>query len=118
MVYRWVYRADGTAGYTFVSEGARSLFGIDPAAALRDPTALVSLIHPEERPAFVAHARAAAAALGPFRWDGRVVLATGELRFVQVVARTLRLPDDSIVSDGLITDITALRVAAAIGTRV
>jgi two-component system cell cycle sensor histidine kinase/response regulator CckA len=112
VVYRWVYRADGTAGYTFVSEGARTLFGIDPEAALRDPSVLVSLIHPEESAAFVARAREAAATLGPFRWEGRVVLATGELRFVQVVARAQRLPDDSVVSDGLITDITALRVAA------
>jgi PAS domain S-box-containing protein len=111
VVYRWVYRADGTAGYTFVSEGARTLFGIEPEAALRDPTALLSLVHPDERAAFVAQSREAAATLGPFRWAGCVVLASGELRFVQVVARAHRLPDDSVVSDGLVTDITALHVA-------
>ena len=111
VVYQWVYRPDGTGGYTFVSEGARTLFGIDPEVALRTPTILIDLIHPDERPEFVARARAAAATLGPFRWEGPVVLPSGVVRDVQVVARAQRLPDGGAASDGLIIDITALKQA-------
>ncbi|HEX6533723.1 MAG TPA: PAS domain S-box protein [Gemmatimonadaceae bacterium] len=112
MVYQYAYRPDGTMGYTFVSEGARTIFGVAPEAALRDPAALIDLIHPDERPQFLTLARNAAEALGSFRWEGRVVLRSGEERFVQIAARDQRLSDGSIVSDGLVMDVTEPHRAA------
>lgn len=111
MVYQFVYRPDGTKGYTFVSEGARTMLGIAPEDALRDAAVLVDLIHPEDRPHFLTLARAAAATLAPFRWEGRVVLRSGEERFVQIEARDERLFDGSVVSDGLVMDVTELHRA-------
>ncbi len=112
MVYQWMYAANGTKGYTFVSEGVRRLFGVAPDAALANPGVLIDLIHPDEREEFVARAREAAAALSPIRWEGRVVLPTGEERFVQVSAHNSATADGSVLSDGLITDVTDLRDAA------
>jgi two-component system cell cycle sensor histidine kinase/response regulator CckA len=112
VVYQFVFRPDGTSGYTFVSEGARALFGVAPEAALADPAALIQLVHPDDLAEFRALARQTAATLGDFHWEGRVVLGTGEERFFQVAARDYRQPDGTIVSDGLMIDITALHRAA------
>jgi PAS domain S-box-containing protein len=112
MVYQWVYPPAGPGGYTYVSEGTRRLFGVAPEAALENPAVLIDLIHPEEREAFIARARASAATLAPFRWEGRVIIPSGEERFVQISAHNARASDGSILSDGLITDVTELRNAS------
>ena len=109
MVYQYAYRPDGTKGFTFVSEAARTIFGVEPEAALRDPEALLGLVHPDEIDELRQRAQAAAAAGGDFRWEGRVILATGEERFIDVVARDQRAADGSLLSDGLIVDVTERR---------
>jgi PAS domain S-box-containing protein len=112
MVYQFVYRADGSKEYTFVSEGVRTIFGVAPEDALRDPATLLDLVHPDDYPQFQALSLEAAATLGSFDWEGRVVLATGEERFIHVAARDQKLPDGSIASDGVVMDITELRQTA------
>ncbi|HEY0996103.1 MAG TPA: PAS domain S-box protein [Gemmatimonadaceae bacterium] len=112
LVYRWVYRPDGSGGYTFVSEGSRTVFGVAPEEAIADPGALLDLIHPHDRPGFLALARDAAETLAPLRWEGRVFRRGGEERFIQVAARAERLADGSVVSDGLVMDVTELHDAA------
>jgi PAS domain S-box-containing protein len=109
MVYQFAYRPDGTKGYTFVSEAARTIFGIDPEAALRDPEALLGLVHPEEVDELRRHARAVAEAGGEFRWEGRVILASGEERYIEVVARDQHAADGTLLSDGLVVDVTGRR---------
>jgi PAS domain S-box-containing protein len=109
MVYQFVYRPDGTKGYTFVSDGARDLFGIEPKRALEDSHALLRLVHPDDREGLRQKARAVALETGDFRWQGRIVLASGEVRFVEIVARDYRLADGSVLADGLVVDVTEHR---------
>jgi PAS domain S-box-containing protein len=109
MVYQFVYRPDGTHGYTYVSEGARALFGIEPEAALADSDALLRIVHPDDREQLRLQARSVALEAGDFRWEGRVVLASGEERCIEVAARDQRLADGSVVSDGLVVDVTERR---------
>ncbi|HET9683177.1 MAG TPA: PAS domain-containing protein, partial [Gemmatimonadaceae bacterium] len=112
MVYQFVYRPDGTKGYTFVSEGVRKLFGIDPEAVVHDSDVLLSIVHPDERDELRRKARAVALEGGEFRWEGRVILGSGEERFIEVVALDQRTADGSVLSDGLVVDVTERRRAA------
>jgi len=89
----------------------RRLFGIAPEDALADPQAFVRLIHPDDVEQFRTLARRFAATLGQFRWEGRVVLADGTERYVQIAARDYRRPDGTVVSDGLMMDVTELHEA-------
>jgi PAS domain S-box-containing protein len=109
VVYQFVYRLDGSKGFTFVSEGARRIFGVAPEAMLANPAALFGLVHPEDRHEFYATGTAAVAALAPWRWEGRAVLASGEERWVQVASRQERQTDGTILSNGLVMDVTDLR---------
>jgi two-component system, cell cycle sensor histidine kinase and response regulator CckA len=109
MVYQFVYKPDGGKVFTVVSEGVRELFGVEPEAALRDPAAIFSLVHPEDRASFQASGDASKAALVPWRWEGRAVLATGEVKWIQAVSRPTLMPDGSIVCPGVIVDVTERR---------
>ncbi|GLC26943.1 PAS domain S-box protein [Roseisolibacter agri] len=111
VVYQFVYRADGSRGYTLVSEGARTLFGVAPEDALADPEAFLRLVHPDEQAQFRAIGLQAVARREEFRWEGRVLLDTGEERFAQIAARNSGQPDGSVVCDGLIMDVTELHRA-------
>ncbi len=111
MVYQYVFPTDGPGFYSFVSEGARTMFGVAPEDAMRDPQALIGLIHADDYPHFSQLARVAMTEAGAFRWEGRVCLASGEVRYVQVVAQDQRRPDGTVLSDGLIVDVTEQRRA-------
>ncbi len=111
VVYQFVYRTDGSRGYTLVSEGARTLFGVAPEDALADPEVFLRLVHPDEQARFRAIGLQAVARREEFRWEGRVVLGTGEERFAQIAARNTGQPDGTVVCDGLIMDVTELHRA-------
>ena len=111
MVYQYVFPPAGAGYYSFVSEGARTMFGVAPEDALRNPHVLLDLLHPEERAEFSRMARQAAAELGSFRWEGRIVLGSGEVRWVQIVARDQGKADGTVLSDGLIIDVNERRLA-------
>jgi len=113
MVYQFVYRADGSRVFSFVGESARTLVGVEPEAMLRDTAALFSLIHPDDREAFSASAEASRLALAPWSWAGRVILPTGELRYMQAASRLDPQHDGSIVCDGILMDVTERYKAAA-----
>jgi PAS domain S-box-containing protein len=112
LVYQLLQRPDGSVAFPFVSEGARGIMGLTPEEIQRNPAATIDLIHPEDRPAYDATVAAAAATLAPWRWEGRVVLPTGEEKWLQWSSRPERQPDGSILWDGLLIDITARRWAA------
>jgi PAS domain S-box-containing protein len=111
MVYQYVFPPDGPGHYSFVSEGARTMFGVAPEDAVRDSAALLDLIHPDDRPHFSELAQRARETAGTFRWEGRVRLHSGELRYIQIVARDQRKADGTVLSDGLVVDITEPRLA-------
>jgi two-component system cell cycle sensor histidine kinase/response regulator CckA len=113
MVYQFVYRADGTKAFTMVSEGSRALVGLAPETILRDYAAIFSLVHPDDQASFMASADESNATLAPWRWEGRIVLATGEEKYIQAGSRPERQPDGSVVCDGLLMDVTERWRAAA-----
>ena len=109
VVYQWAYNPDGTGGYTFVSESAETILGVTPDAALKDPEALLGLIPAEDRPRLRQKALEAAATSGPFHWEGRIVLPSGEERYIEIGARDQRTADGTVLSDGIIVDVTDRR---------
>jgi len=109
MVYQWMYRPDWTGEYTYVSEGSRTLFDVAPEVALRDANALLGLIPSPDREVLSQRALDSAQRLVPFQWEGRAVLPTGEERVIQIAAHDQRLADGSVLSDGVVMDVTERR---------
>ena len=112
MVYQFVYLPDGGRKFTVVSEASRTLVGVAPGDILRDPDALFGLVHPEDRASLYESGAASRDALAPWSWEGRVILASGEQKWIRAGSRLTPQPDGSIVCDGVMMDVTALRTAA------
>jgi PAS domain S-box-containing protein len=113
VIYQYAYRPDGSRGFTFVSDGMRSLFGVTVEELLANPAALFDLVHPDDRAGMYASGMAAVAELRPWYWEGRVVLRTGEVRYIRAASNNTRQPDGTILADGLLMDATEARQTAA-----
>ena len=107
MVYQLVQKADGTIEMPFVSEGARELHGLGPAAICADPRLIIDAVNDEDREILNALAAIAARDLTPMHWEGRIRHTDGTIRWVRDGARPQLLPGGDIIWDCLTTDITA-----------
>lgn len=106
MVYEFVQHASGGFEFTFASEGARTVYELEPGEITSDAMLLVSMIVPEDAPGFLASVQQSGETLQDWKWEGRFRLRSGEVRWIQGVSRPERLPNGDIVWDGLLMDIT------------
>jgi PAS domain S-box-containing protein len=106
LVYHLVIRPDGTAAFPFHNDGLREIFGANLDAARYDGNALLDMIHPDDRPSYNRTAAESSSTLTPWHWQGRIVGVSGRVHWIQVASRPQRMPDGSIVRDGLLLDIT------------
>ncbi|WP_280526189.1 PAS domain S-box protein [Couchioplanes caeruleus] len=106
MVSRFEFAPNGAMAFSYVSDGCREVFGVEPEAVLADATVITSLFGPEETKSIVDSMRASAISLEHWRWEGHATLPTGERRYLQGTCRPERLPDGTLVWDGLLLDRT------------
>ncbi|MBA4178280.1 MAG: hypothetical protein C0505_17240 [Leptothrix sp. (in: Bacteria)] len=106
-VYRVVMDADGRRRCTFMSEGVRGLYGIEPAAVLADVDALGRFRHPEDAAQIEATVQTARASESALKGEARVRLDDGTEKWVQVVSRPAPPEDGERVRVGILVDITA-----------
>ena len=110
-VFRIAIAPDGHRRYTFISEGVRELYGIDPEEALRDNDALIRRRHPDDRARVAELSDAAIAAGQALTYEVRVRLDDGRERWVQVLSTHAPPEDGQQVRVGLVLDITARKQA-------
>ena len=110
MIYQFVRRADGSHAFPYASAACKEIFGIESHLLRDDASAILAQIVPEDRPEFYESVDRSAQHLSEWRWEGRIVV-DGQTRWIQAASRPQRLADGSIQWDGLVLDITALRLA-------
>jgi PAS domain S-box-containing protein len=104
---------DGRYRYTHVSPGVRETFGLDPAA-LREAESVGHDWLPEpDRTRFVAALERSAATLETLDEEVRVLRPDGSTRWVRSIGHPRRLPDGSVLWDGVALDITDRHEARA-----
>lgn len=106
MVYQFVLHPDGTVALTFVSEGCRDIYDMEPEAIIRNPMSVIDIIHPEDRPGYDLSVAESARSLAAWKWKGRMVLSSGKLKWIQGASRPERQADGSVIWDGLLMDVT------------
>lgn len=111
MVYHYIYQKQGANRWLFVSEGCRELFGIEPADLQEQPELFETLIHPDDLASYRSSISDENDELELWRWEGRVILPSGELKWVQGASRPEPQPDDTTVWDGIFLDITQHKLA-------
>lgn len=98
---------------SYVSEGARRLFGVEPQALTQDPGHWLARLPHEDAAALMRVLRGAAREGGELRWVGRVAPAPGELRWVELSASARPTGPGRAIWDGIVTDITPRKQAEA-----
>ena len=106
MLYQFLLRADGSASYPYISPACREIFEIEPEIVQQNITLIHDLIHPDDRQnhdRLVAHA---AKALQPWDWEGRMILPSGKIKWIQAISKPEDLGNGDSIWHGLMTDIS------------
>ncbi len=111
VVYQRLVTPDGDIRYTYISDGARDLFGVEPEAVIADPQALFRHHGPEYRKTFRQRLLAASRSLTMWDVEAQIVTADGEEKWTHAIARPHRQPDGSVLWDGVILDATRIKEA-------
>jgi PAS domain S-box-containing protein len=110
-VYRRIAHADGRVSYPFVSWGLLPVYGLDPAGAWADIARFISLTHPDDRGKLEETFARSAREMAPFEMERRMVLPTGEVKWIHGVAIPKRHPNGDVVWDGVTFDVTEQKAA-------
>jgi signal transduction histidine kinase/CheY-like chemotaxis protein len=111
VVYQRVVRPDGDIRYTYLSEGARELFGVEPEAVLRDPEVLFRTYSDDYRKNFRERLVSASATLTKWDVEASIVLPDGRTRTTHAIARPERLSNGSVLWTGVILDASRAKEA-------
>lgn len=98
----------GLAKFCFMSSRFLELTGLTREAAERDPLEAFACVHPEDYDEWVALNAEAFATQSAFFGETRIQ-ADGEIRWITAESKPRRLPDGSVLWEGVLTDITPMK---------
>ena len=111
MVFQYLLRPDGSYAIPFVSNKFQDITGIPVEKLQADPSLFFSRFFPEDLPAIQDAVAASAENLTPFRVEHRLSAHDGDVRWFRVESTPRRLPDGSVLWDGVSVDVTERRRA-------
>ena len=111
VVYQRKVTPDGDIRYTYVSEAAKELFGIEPAKILSDPQALFDHYGEEYYATFKERLIEASKALKVWDVEATIDTPSGERKYTHAIARPHRESDGTVVWNGVILDATRIKEA-------
>lgn len=106
MIFRFLLKQDGSRCVLYVSSGSQKLCELAPEIIQADWQMLEKLVHPEDVPGFVASMNMAAANLSPWRWEGRLITPSGQLKWIECHSQLERQANCHLLWDGVVMDIT------------
>jgi diguanylate cyclase (GGDEF)-like protein len=111
VVYQRVVKPDGDIRYTYISDGARDLFGVAPEQILADPEALFKTHGPDYKAKFRERLLDASKSLSMWDVEATLVGPDGRKKYTHAIARPTRQDDGSVLWTGVILDETRTREA-------
>ncbi len=111
VVYQRKVTPDGDIRYTYISDGAKDLFGVSPEEIISDPNALFDCHGPEYRETFRERLLEASRELKMWDVEATIVTKSGERKYTHAIARPHRTPDGTVYWDGVILDATRIKEA-------
>ena len=111
VVYQRIVKPDGDIRYTYMSEGAREMFGVAPDDVMEDPEALFKTYSEDYKSNFRQRLIAASKTLTTWDVEASVVAPDGQTRYTHAIAKPERLRDGSVLWTGLVLDATRIKNA-------
>jgi len=109
IVYQAIIDGGRIIRYTFFSEGAKSILGVDPADVYRDSSLVYSKIHPEDFQYTLDAISQSNEAGSPFSISFRMIMDDGSLKWFNVIGIAERNDDGTFTRTGCYIDITESR---------
>jgi len=111
VLYQRVVTPDERIYYSYISEGARDVFGVHAEEILADPDALFSRHGSDYRSKFRERLLSASKSLTMWDVEASLVTRDGRKKYTHAIARPSRKADGSVVWTGIILDETRTREA-------
>jgi two-component system sensor histidine kinase/response regulator len=111
MIFQFLLRPDGSMAIPYVGPSCREIYGVEPEAIVQNPALIVDMAHPDDRPGLDESIAKSARDFTPWRWEWRVVVKSGTVKWLQGASRPERQANGDILWDGLLMDVTERRHA-------
>jgi PAS domain S-box-containing protein len=109
MLYQFRMEPSGEASFTFVSDGCRDIYQLEPEEIVESAAKVLNSIAPEDQEGFTTSVVVSAQTLEPWDWRGSVIRRDGSRRWLYGVSRPHREPGGATVWDGMLLDRTRER---------
>jgi two-component system, NarL family, sensor histidine kinase UhpB len=98
--------------FPYVSDGCRSLLGLEPLALRENPALFLNMLYPNDRASFHEAIHTSAKNLALWNWEGRIVMGeSGKIKWINIRSTPTRFPDGSVLWEGLMTNISQSKLA-------
>src|SRR5262245_38771318 len=111
VVYQRLVTPDQKIRYTYISEGAKDLFGVSAEEILTNPRALFDTHSAEYSARFRERLLAASKTMTTWDVEASIVSRDGRKKYTHATALPEQLPDGSVLWTGIIQDETRVRTA-------
>ncbi len=114
VMYRVLHQLDGSVEWNYISPSFQNLFEMDLESFQQGGDRLQTAIHPDDASSMQLALDTALSTLQPLKWEGRILVPSGEIKWIQVISRPTQQANGEIIFDGLIVDISdAVQQAAS-----
>jgi signal transduction histidine kinase len=111
MIYQFLLHPDGSMAFPYVSPYCLEIFEVEPEQVQQNAFLIVAQIHPADKESFQTSVAESAQTLQPWIWSGRFITPSGKLSWISGASRPEKLPNGSIIWDGLLMDISKRKQA-------
>ena len=106
VVYERVQHKDGSISFPYASAGLRESHGLDPEEVKRNPSAWLSMTHPDDRERLDASNAESLKNLQDWSLEYRIIARDGKTKWVRGTSRVQREASGDVVWDGVLFDVT------------
>ena len=106
VVFQMSYTPEGMLGFQYLSEAAAMLFGTPADELIGGTAGWMSWLLDEDVPGFTEAARISSENLSTLNWEGRIRLASGELKWINLRSSPRLSEAGAVVWEGVMWNIT------------
>ena len=104
--------ANDVLSFPYVSDGSRSLLGLEPMNLKQDGSLFLNMLYPNDRASFKLALRDSAARIELLNWEGRVVLAkNGKIKWINIRSTPCKLDNGAVLWEGVMLNVSLSKFA-------
>jgi PAS domain S-box-containing protein len=111
IIYQYRLRSDGSHSFPYISPGCRELYERDPEEIQQNADLVIDQIHPDDRQKVECSIAVSAQTLQPWSCEWRIIMPSGQIKWVQGVSRAEKQVNGDILWDGVMIDISDRKLA-------